>query len=77
MDRLTTTQHIKMIKTYYTNGASATATYLALRGDNGLHNRPITQEIGKIVKKLEETGVVILKDLPIFVSLVSLKISQL
>ena len=33
--------------------------YRALRGDYGLHSRPITQEIGKIVKKFEETGVVI------------------
>ena len=30
----------------------------ALRGDYSLHNRPITQAIGKIVMKFEETGVV-------------------
>ena len=56
MDRLTITQRIKIIKTYYKNGDSATATYRALRGDYGLHNRPTTQAIGKIVKKFEETG---------------------
>ena len=32
--------------------------YRALRGDYGLHNHPITQAIGKIVKKFEETVVV-------------------
>ena len=58
MDRLTTTQRIKIIKTYYKNGDSATATYRALRGDYGLHNRQTTQAIGKSVKKFEETGVV-------------------
>ena len=30
----------------------------ALRGDYGLHNHPITQAIGKIVKKFEVTAVV-------------------
>ena len=58
MDRLTITQRIKMIKIYSKNGDSATATYRALRKDYGLHNRPITQTIGKIVKKFEGTGVV-------------------
>ena len=58
IDRLTITQRIKIIKTYYKNGDSATATYRALRGDYGLHNRPTTQAIGKIVKKFEETGAV-------------------
>ena len=43
MDRLTITQRIKLIKTYYKNGDSATATYCALRGDYGLHNRSTTQ----------------------------------
>ena len=57
MDRLTIKQRMKMIKTYYKNGDSAKATYRALRGDYGLHNRPTTQIIGKIVKKFEETGV--------------------
>ena len=43
MDRLTIiTQHIKMIKTYYENDDSATATYCPLRGDYDLHNRPTT-----------------------------------
>ena len=46
MDRLSTTQSIKMTKTNYKSGDSATATYRALRGDYGLHNRPT-----KIVKK--------------------------
>ena len=58
MDRLTITQRITIIKIYYKNGDSATATYRALRGDYGLHNRPTTQAIGKIVKKFEETGAV-------------------
>ena len=42
MDRLTVTQRIKITKTYYKNGDSATATYRALGGDYGLHNRPTT-----------------------------------
>ena len=46
MDRLIITQRIQMIKIYYKNGDSATATYHVLRA------------IGKIVKKFEETGVV-------------------
>ena len=58
MDRLTITQRIKIIKTYYKNGDSVTATYHALRGDYGLHNRPTTQAIGKIVKKFEESEAV-------------------
>ena len=45
MDRLNITQRIKIIKTYYQNGDSATATYCALRSDYGLHNRPTTQAI--------------------------------
>ena len=36
----------------------ATATYLTLRRDYGLHNRPTMQAIANIVKKFEETGVV-------------------
>ena len=55
MDHLTIQQRIQIIKTYPKNGDSATTTYLALRGDYGLHNRPITQAIGKIVKKFKET----------------------
>ena len=51
MVRLTTQQRTKIIK----NGNSATATYRALRGDYGVHNRPTTQAIGKIVKKFEKT----------------------
>ena len=51
MDRLTITQRIKMIKTYYKNSDSATATYRDLRGDYGLHNRSTMQAIEKIVKK--------------------------
>ena len=57
MDRLTITQRIKFIKTYNKKGDSATATYRALREDDGLHNRPTNQAIGKIVKKFEETRV--------------------
>ena len=47
-----------MIKTYYKNDNSATATYRAIKGDYSLNNHPTTPAIGKIVKKLEETGVV-------------------
>ena len=57
-DRLTITKRIKIIKTYYKNGNSATVTYRALRGDYGLHNRPTPQAIGKIVEKFEETVMV-------------------
>ena len=48
--RLTITQRLKMIKTNYKNGDSATvtATYRALKGDYGLHNLPTTQAISKI-----------------------------
>ena len=53
MDRLIITQSIKIIKTYYKNGDSATSTYSALKGDYGLQNRSTTQAIGKIVKKFE------------------------
>ena len=51
MDRLTITQRIKIIKAYYKNGDSASATYHTLRGDYDLHNCPTTQAIPKIVKK--------------------------
>ena len=33
-------------------------TYCALREDYGLHNRPTTKAVDKIVKKFEETEVV-------------------
>ena len=49
MDCLTIIQRIKIMKTYHKNSVFATATYRALRGDSGLHNRPTTQAIGKIV----------------------------
>ena len=58
MDNITITQRIKIIKTYNKNNDSVTATYHAFRGDYGLHNRPTTPAISKIVKKFEETGVV-------------------
>ena len=61
MDRLTIKQCIKMIKTYYKNDDS----YRALRGDYGLQNRPRTQGIGKIVKKFEETEVIINIERPV------------
>ena len=79
MDRLIITQRIKINATYYKNGNSVTATYRALRGDCGLHNRPTTKAIGKIVKKFEERleSLQILKGLCIIVLLVSLKISLL
>ena len=57
LNRLTITQRIKLIKTYYKNGVSATATYRALRRDYGL-NCPTTLAIRNIVKKFEETGLV-------------------
>ena len=55
---LAITQRMRIIKTYYKNGDSVTATYCALRGDYDLHNRPTMQAIGKIVKKFEETCVI-------------------
>ena len=58
MDRLTITQRIKIIKTYYKIGDSATAMYRAQREDYGLHNCSTTQAITKIMKKFEETAVV-------------------
>ena len=76
MDHLTITQCIKIIKTAYKNGDSATVKYGALRGDYGLHNRLTTQANGKIMKKFEETGVVTNTERPL-PSLVSLKISLL
>ena len=50
MGRLTNTQRIKIMKTYYKKLWFATATYRALRGDYGLLIvRPTTQAIDKIV----------------------------
>ena len=57
MGHLTITQRMKMIKTYYKNSDSATTTYRALKEDYGWINYSTTQAIGKILKKLEETGV--------------------
>ena len=57
MESLTITKCTKIIKTYYKNRDSATAMYCTLRGDYDLHNRPIMQAIGKILKKFEEPGV--------------------
>ena len=57
MDRLTITQRIQIIKTYYENSDSVTATYRTLRGDYDLYNRRTTQAIGKIVQKFEGSGV--------------------
>ena len=59
MDRFTIKQCIRMIKTYYKNGDYAAPTYCDLKGDYGLYNRLPTQAVRKIVKKFEETGVVI------------------
>ena len=36
-----------------------------LTGDYGLHNRPTSQTIGKIVKKFEELGVVAYIEIPV------------
>ena len=66
MDRLTTRQGIKIIKTHYKNGDSAIANaYRALRGDYGLSNRPTKQAIEKIVKKFEEAKMVTNIDRPV------------
>ena len=51
MDRLIIIQRLKIIRTYYKNGDSATSTYRALKGGYSLHNRPTTQAIDKIMKK--------------------------
>ena len=53
MDRLI--NHTTYKNYQYKNGDSATATYRVLRGDYGLHNRPTTRGIDKIVKKVEDT----------------------
>ena len=62
---LTITQRIKIIKIYYKNGDYATVTYSAFRGDYDLHNRPTTQAIGKVVKKLEETEMITIVERPV------------
>ena len=54
------TQRIKIVKTYYKNTDSATATHHALRGDYGSQNRPTTQAIDKIVKKFKFTNIEII-----------------
>ena len=64
MDRLIITQRIKIMKTYYKNDDSATATYCALREDYGLQNRPTTQTI---VKKFKGTKMV--TNIPLKISL--------
>ena len=66
MDRLTITERIKIIKTYYKNDDFATAMYCALRRDYGLHNRLATQAIGKIADEFEQTGVVINIERPVY-----------
>ena len=43
-----------------------TATNHALSTDLGLHNRPTTQAIGKIMKKSEETGEVRNSERPVY-----------
>ena len=65
MHRLTIKQRKKILKTYYKNDFSATATYRILRAEYGLHNRPTTQAIGKIVMKFEETVVVTNTERPV------------
>ena len=65
MDRLTITQRIKIIKIYYKNGDSATTSFRNLRKDYGLHNRPTTQAMGKIVKQFRETGIAIKIERPV------------
>ena len=66
MVSLTITQRIKMIRTYYKNGDSATATYRDIRGDYGLLNRSTTQAIGRIVKIFDETGMVTNIERPVY-----------
>ena len=55
MNRSIITQRKKIIKTYYN---LLPTTYHVLRGAYGLPNRPTTQAIGKIVKKIEKSEVV-------------------
>ena len=52
------TSNVLSISWFQKYGDPATATYRALRGDYGFHNRPTTQAIDKIVMKFEETEVV-------------------
>ena len=56
MDRLTTAERVKIVKTYYKSGDSNVSTFRALRGDFGKNTRPTAQAIGKIVAKFEKTG---------------------
>lgn len=56
MDRLSTAERVKIVKTYYKNSDSVVSTFRALRADYGRHNRPSERTIGKTVKKFEETG---------------------
>ena len=53
MDSLAIIQPMKIMKTYYKNGDSATATYRALSGDYGSHNHPTAQAMGKIIKNFK------------------------
>ena len=53
MSHLRILQLIKIVKTNYKNGDSATATYRALSRDYSLHNDTTKQAVGKIVKKFE------------------------
>ena len=48
-----------MIKSFYKNGDFITATCQTLWGVYSLHNRPTTQAIVQIVKKIEETGEIV------------------
>ena len=79
MNSLTIIQRIKIMKTFYKNGDSATTMYRALRESYSLHNRPTTQAIGRIVKKFEQTGVVTNIERPVHhrFALMQLKISLL
>lgn len=59
MDRLTTEQRIKIIKTYYKSNDSAVTAYRALKADYGRHNRPSQQTILNTVNKFEQSGSVL------------------
>lgn len=59
MDRLTTAERVKIVKTYYKNDDSAVSTFRALRADYGRHNRPTQQTILNTVNKFEQIGSVV------------------
>lgn len=49
VNHLTSAEQVKIIKTYCNNSDLNVATFRALRENYGAHNRPTTEESGKIL----------------------------